>query len=147
MKSNKEIFRIIIEDGFSEGDVSVIDQHAAKDFVEHQYGFNPPDASSVKAAISDLHRAFPDFSMKIEDVVVYGDKVWGRMTAKGTQKAQFGPMPATGKKFEICVIDIMRFKNGKLVEHWGVPDRLGLMEQLGMKAPPKVIMKLLSLSR
>jgi predicted ester cyclase len=35
----------------------------------------------------------------------------------------------------------MRFKDGKLVEHWGVPDRLGLMEQLGMKPPPKFILK------
>ena len=147
MKTNEEIFRNIIEEGFGKGDASVIDQHAANDFLEHQYGFNPPDVSSVKAAINDLHRAFPDFSMKIEDLVITGDKVWGRMTAKGTQKAQFGPMPATGKKFEICVIDIMRFKNGKLVEHWGVPDRLGLMEQLGMKAPPKLIMKLLSLKK
>ena len=147
MKSNEDIFRIIIREGFSKGDVKVIDEYAAKNFVEHQYGFNPPDASSVKNAINDLHRAFPDFSMNIEDLVIYKDKVWGRMTAKGTQKAQFGPMPANGKKFEICVIDIMRFKNGKLIEHWGVPDRLGLMEQLGMKAPPKLIMKLLSLKK
>jgi hypothetical protein len=40
---------------------------------------------------------------------------------------------------------IMRFEAGKLVEHWGVPDRLALMEQLGMKPPPRFIMKLLSL--
>mgnify|MGYP002399770338 CR=1 FL=1 len=51
----------------------------------------------------------------------------------------------TGKKFEISVIDIMRFGNGKLIEHWGIPDKLALMEQLGMKPPPKLIMKIMSL--
>lgn len=37
---------------------------------------------------------------------------------------------------QITVIDMMRFQDGKLVEHWGVADRLSMMEQLGMKPPP-----------
>ena len=48
---------------------------------------------------------------------------------------------------QITVIDIMRFRDGKLVEHWGVADRLAMMEQLGMKPPPKFILKLLALWR
>jgi predicted ester cyclase len=67
------------------------------------------------------------------------------MTARGTQKGQIGPMPPSGKQINITVIDIMRFKDGKLIEHWGVPDRFAMMEQLGMKPPPKFIMKILSL--
>jgi predicted ester cyclase len=69
------------------------------------------------------------------------------MTARGIQKGQFGPLPPTGKSFEINVIDIMRFKNAKLIEHWGVPDRFAIMEQLGMKAPSRIIMKILSIFR
>jgi len=64
------------------------------------------------------------------------------MTDRGTYINKFGPMYPTGKKFEITVIGIGRFENGKLVEHWGVPDKLALMEQLGMKPPPKLIIKL-----
>lgn len=145
MKSNNDLFRILIEEGFSKGDVSVFDKYASKDFVENQYGFSPPGVEGVKNAIRSLHRAFPDFSLTIEDLIENEDKVWGRMTGRGTHKNQFGPMPPTGKTFEITVIDIMRFENGKLVEHWGVPDRLALMEQLGMKPPPKLIMKIMSL--
>ena len=145
--SNEQLFRILIEEGFSKGDTTVFDKHSSQDFVEHQYGFIPPNLEGVKKAIDSLHKAFPDFSMVIEDLVVYGDKVWGRMTARGTQKGQFGPIPPTGKKIEITVIDIMRFKESKLIEHWGVPDRFASMEQLGMKPPPKFIMKLMSLIR
>lgn len=145
MNTNEQLFRIIIEDGFSKGDVTVFDRHASPDFVEHQYGFIPPNAEGVKKVIRSLHNAFPDFSMTIEDLATDSDKVWGRMTARGTQKGQFGPMPPTDKKFEITVIDIMRFKDGKLIEHWGVADRLALMEQLGMKPPPKFIMKIMNL--
>ena len=145
MKTNEELFRTFIEDGFSKGDVTIFDKYASPGFIEHQYGFNPPNAEGVKKAINSLHHAFPDFSLVIEDMIAENDIVWGRMTGRGTHKKQFGPMPPTGKKFEITVIDIMRFKEGKLIEHWGVPDRLALMEQLGMKPPPKFIMKLISL--
>ena len=40
-----------------------------------------------------------------------------------------GQDPA-GKVMEIDVIDIVRFEDGKMVEHWGVPDRLGILLQL-----------------
>jgi predicted ester cyclase len=145
--SNEQLFKILIEEGFSKGDVTVFDKYAAQDFAEHQDGFIPPNMEGVKNSVNNLHKAFPDFSMIIEDLVTSDNKVWGRMTARGTHMGQFGPMPPTGKKFEITVIDVMHFKDGKLIEHWGVPDRLGLMEQLGMKPPPKFIMKLLSLTR
>ena len=145
--SNEQLFRILIEEGFSKGNVTVFDKHASQDFVEHQYGFFPPNVEGVKKAINSLHEAFADFSMVIEDLVVNDKKVWGRMTARGTQVGQFGPMPPSGKKIEITVIDIMHFKEGKLIEHWGVPDRFALMEQLGMKPPPKIILKLMNLIR
>jgi predicted ester cyclase len=144
MFTNEQLFRTLIEEGFSKGDVSVFDKYTSPDFIEHQYGFVPPNVVGVKKAIESLHKAFPDFSLKIEDLVVNDDKVWGRMTGRGTHKNQFGPLPPTGKRFEITVIDIGRFKDGKLIEHWGVPDRLALMEQLGMKPPPKLIMKIMS---
>jgi len=145
MKTNEQLFRTLIEKGFSKGDVGVFDTHASPDFVEHQHGFFPPDVEGVKKAIHSLHHSFPDFSLTIKDLVVAGDTVWGRMIGQGTHKNQFGPLPPKGKKFEITVIDIMRFKDGKLIEHWGVADRLSLMEQLGMKSPPKLIMKIMSL--
>ena len=145
MMTNEELFRTLIVDGFGKGDVTVFDKYTSPDFMEHQYGFIPPNVEGVKKAIQSLHKAFPDFSLTIEDLIVNDDKVWGRMIGRGTHINQFGPLPPTGKTFEITVIDIGRFKDGKLIEHWGVPDRLALMEQLGMKPPPKFIMKIVGL--
>lgn len=145
MKTNEEIFKTLIEDGFSKGDASVFDTYCSPDFIEHQYGFFPPNVEGVKKAINSIHYAFPDFSLIIDDIIMDGSKVWGRMTGRGTHINKFGPMYPTGKKFEITVIDIMRFETGKLIEHWGVPDKFALMEQLGMKPPPKLIMKIMSL--
>ncbi|HVM89920.1 MAG TPA: ester cyclase [Puia sp.] len=132
MITNEQLFRDIIEQGFGKGDTSLFDKYTSPDFIEHQYGFDPPNAEGVKKSILSLRASFADISFTIEELIAHDDKVWGRMTVRGTQTGQFGPLPPTGKKFEITVIDIMRFKNGKLVEHWGVPDRFALMQQLGM---------------
>lgn len=143
--TNEQLFRILIEDGFSKGDVSVFDKYTSPDFKEHQHGMIPQNVEGVKNAIRYLHKAFPDFSLNIQDMTTDGSIVWGRMKATGTQKGRFGPLPPTGKPIEISVIDIMRFENSMLVEHWGIADRMAAMEQLGMKPPPAFIMKILSL--
>jgi predicted ester cyclase len=50
----------------------------------------------------------------------------------GTQRGDFMGMPATNKKVSVSGIEIARWKNGKAVEHWGVQDSPGLMQQLGV---------------
>jgi len=72
-----------------------------------------------------------DFSLTVEDIAVAGDVVWTRNRARGTSTTSvmgFGP---TGHRLELDVIDIGRFEDGKLVEHWGIADQMGLLMQLG----------------
>jgi predicted ester cyclase len=61
-----------------------------------------------------------------------GDKVWLRVRARGTDNGtgQFGH-PPTGKPISIDVIDVARFADGQMVEHWGVPDRMSILQQPG----------------
>lgn len=117
MKTNEEIFRILIEKGFSSGNTKVFGEYTSPYFVEHQYGFFPPGVEGVIKAIQNLHRGFPDFSLKTKGLTMDNDKVWGRMTGRGTYKGKFGPMYPTGKSSEITAIDILRFENEKLNEH------------------------------
>ena len=93
-----------------------------------------PEGAKRTAAL--LRAAFPDFTLTIEDLVVDGDKVWGRNRGGGTNLGSFAGMPATGKTAYIEVYDVGRFENGKMVEHWGVPDQLGLMLALGLIEAP-----------
>ena len=53
------------------------------------------------------------------------------MTARGTNRGPFLG-PPTGKPVAITVMDVCRFERGKIVEHWGVPDRFALLAQLGL---------------
>jgi predicted SnoaL-like aldol condensation-catalyzing enzyme len=133
---NAELFRRLLVEGFGRGNVGVVDEVIAPDYREHQPGF-APGPEGIKGAIRYLHSAFPDLSMTVEDIVIDGDKIWGRMRAHGTNLGPIMGQAATGKPMEITVIDICRFADGKMVEHWGVPDRFAQMEQLGLLPKPQ----------
>ena len=106
--------------------------------VEHQ-NFGPdhaPGPEGVKAVMASLRRAFSDFHLEIEDLAVDGDTVWLRMTGTGTNDGSFMGHPPTGRTMRTPVFDSLRVENGTIVEHWGVPDRLNTLFQLGLAQPP-----------
>jgi predicted ester cyclase len=125
-----EAFRIVVEEAFGKGNVAVLDEVFASDAQEHQFGM-PPTVEGLKGSIKSLRTAFPDLTLTVEAVVTDGDMVWGRATARGTHLGPFMGMPPSSKTFAIQVFDMCRFENGRIVEHWGVPDRFALMAQLG----------------
>lgn len=131
-KENEETFRRLVEEGFNKGNLAALDDLFAPTFMEHQEGFVPPNLEGVKGAIVSLRTPFPDLKLTIEEIIAGGDKIWARITARGTHQGLFMGRPPTDKSFAITVIDICRFETGKIVEHWGVADRLSLMGQLGL---------------
>jgi steroid delta-isomerase-like uncharacterized protein len=140
MSDPERLFRRLIDEGFNGGDLSVADAVTAPDLAEHQ-DFGPdhaPGAEGVRAVIASLRRAFSDFHLEIEDMIVTGDTAWARMTATGTHDGPFMGHPPTGRPMRIDVFDVIRVADGRMVEHWGVPDRLGVLRQLGLLAPPPV---------
>ena len=120
----------IREDGMGRGDESVLEAFIATEVIEHQRG-NQPGLEGAKAVARALHRWMSDFSLTVEDIAVAGDIVWTRNRAHGLNTGSvmgFGP---TGSVVEVDVIDIGRFEDGKLVEHWGIADQMGLLLQVG----------------
>lgn len=130
-KENEAVFRRMVEEAFGGGRPELIDELVAEDCIEHQFGFDPPDREGNKRGTAFLHRLAPDFEIRVEDMVSEGDKVWGRMRARGTHTGP-GLGEPTGRTFDITVMDVVRIRNGKIVEHWGVPDRFAQLSQLGL---------------
>ena len=61
----EQLFRTLIEEGFSKGDISVFDKYTSPHFREHQHGMIPQNVEGVKNSIRYLHKAYPDFSLNI----------------------------------------------------------------------------------
>lgn len=133
MSANVERFKAIIERGFSKGDLTVADEICAEKLIEHQY-LTPADLPGpqiLKSQIADARRSITELKLTIEAIVEAGDTVWARCKATGVD-------PRSGKPVTIDVMDICRFADGKLIEHWGVPDRFALLHQIGaLPAPPQ----------
>ena len=138
MAAPEQLFRRLIEEGFNGGDLSVADAVTSPEIAEHQ-DFGPdhaPGAEGVRAVISSLRGAFSDFHLQIEDLTVSGDTVWARMTATGTHDGSFMGHPPTGRRMRATVFDVVRVADGRMVEHWGVPDRLSVLYQLEIVPRP-----------
>jgi steroid delta-isomerase-like uncharacterized protein len=115
------------------GDVDGFGDLLADDFVEHEVSPGlEPSKEGVKAFFRMYISAFPDLQMEPQDVLPSGNKVVARTRGTGTHKGEFMGMPATGKRFDVELIDIMGFGDDGLAhEHWGVFDALKMMQQLG----------------
>ena len=131
-----EVMRRMFDEGFAVGNDAVVDELCSPDLVEHQFGLAGAGAEAivhVKAAIREVHAAVPDMRFTIEDSVVDGDRVWVRVRGRGTNTgAFFGP--PSGQPVDITVFDQARVVDGRIVEHWGVPDRFALLAQTGVLA-------------
>lgn len=117
----------------SAGDIDGFGELVADDFVEHEpLPGLPPTKEGTLAYFRLLLSAFPDMRMEVEDLITDGDKSVARVKASATHNGEFMGLPATGKRAEIQLIDIMRIDGeGRFSEHWGVADMLSLMQQLG----------------
>ncbi len=137
-EQNKRVFERVIKEAYSKGNVDVLDEAFAPNFIEHQAGIVPPTAEGVRRSIALIRTAFPDMNLTIEEIIAVGDKTWARITGRGTHKGPFMGIPPTGKPIAVTVMDVCRFEGGKIVEHWGVADQLAVMAQIGaLPQPPR----------
>ena len=133
----KSLMRRFVDEFQSEGDEAVADELLADNFRNHTAppGMSP-DKQGVKAYFAAFRRAVPDLHAQVHDMLADGDKVVTRKTFHGTHTGEFMGLPATGNAISVDVIDIVRVRDGKFVEHWNVLDTLALMRQMGGVAPP-----------
>ena len=140
-EQNKALARRIPLEVFEQGRLDVIDQIVAPDVKEH--GDPPPGMPAgregLKAVVSEMRKGFPDLKFSVDLQVAEGDFVAGYSTVSGTHKGEAFGMPATGKHAEWAETHIVRIVNGKITEHWGVMDQLGMLRQLGLAPTPQAV--------
>ena len=129
---NKALMRRFYDEVINGGNVALIDELFAADFVEHEeFPGLTGGREGVEQFFTMMRAAFPDLRMAVDDLIAEGDKVVARATMSGTHKGEFMGMDPSGKQFRVSAIDVVRFAGGKAVEHWGLTDAAAMMEQLG----------------
>lgn len=105
-------------------------------YMQPDYRQHNPDAAQGIEGFLEFHRGFfaamPDVRSTINMMVAEGDLVFVYSTYTGTHTGEgfLGHAP-TGNRICFDVVDMFRFRDGKLCEHWDVADTRALFTQVG----------------
>ena len=128
---NEALIRRYWQDAWSKGDLSVLDEVYAPTFL-HDNG-QTLSVEQFKRRIVSSRTTSPDLDITVDEVFSAGENtVVSRITYTATMLGPLGNIPATGKQAQFTGIDIFRFGDGKVVEHWHEADHLAMMEQFGL---------------
>ena len=133
IERNKTVIRRFVEEVQNKKDFGVYDELTDPEFVNLSAPPGvPADAKGGRVWLSTFAEAYPDSEFAIDDMIGEGDRVVTKKTLSGTHTGEFGGIPATGKRVTLQYVDIMRVRDGRIVEHWASMDQLSWLRQLGV---------------
>ena len=138
-EENKALARRELEEIFgAKGNLDTADEIYSPNYISHQPAGDEDlrGPQAIKQFAAGMRQAFPDLEITIEEQIAQGDKVVTRFRTRGTHKGELWGIPATGKEVEITNMSMCRIEGGKMTEEWPAPDRLGMMQQLGIISQP-----------
>jgi steroid delta-isomerase-like uncharacterized protein len=128
--------RRLMEAAFSQGNMDVVDELIAPDYVHHfpddPEGGGVRGPEGIKELFGSFRSAFPDIEGIIEEQVAEEDKMVMRYTVRGTHQGELQGIPPTGRRVTVVGMVMSRSAGGKMVESWELYDNLGMMQQLGL---------------
>jgi predicted ester cyclase len=128
LEQNKAIWQRLIE-AMNMNNESLLMELISPDIIDHYAPPGlPPGREGWNANRKPLRSAFPDGRWIEEEVIAEGDMVAGRYTFRGTHLGEFFGIPATGREITVANMQMGRVVDGKVVEHWGNGDNLGMMQ-------------------
>jgi predicted ester cyclase len=132
-EENKVTVRRFYEEVINQKHLAVLEELMGDHYVSHDL---PSEPAALKSFIGGFHSAFPDGHVTIDQMIAEGDTVAIRLTFRGTHTGDFQGIAPTGKAVTVPAMDMYRLVEGKVVEHWGGPNQLSLLQQLGVVPPP-----------
>jgi steroid delta-isomerase-like uncharacterized protein len=139
VEENRALIQRFVEDAFNRGNLAIVDDIYAPDYVGHTAGLPEQTLGpeGVKEFVGLYRSAFPDLHTTIEDIVTEGDKVAYRWTAVGTHQGELLGVAPSNNRVELTGITIERIEAGKIVQTYNNFDQLGMMRQIGAIQAPE----------
>ena len=128
------------EEIFPACDVDALADVIAVDSIDH--AARPGEAQGLKAATQAmlwLDRVFSNQRWEIQQVIGEDDTVVVYCTHHGRQTGDLMGIQPTGREVAYDYVHVVRFQDGKIVEHWSVRDETTLTRQLGVIPIPRCL--------
>src|SRR5262249_10064231 len=127
--ANEAVVRRWLAEGWSGGNLAVLDELIAPDYVLRGAAdpITPPGPAGAKRITAafpfrDAFPDFPDLRCVIEDLLPEGDRVVCRWTARATHLGPFAGVAPTNRPVTFTGIEIVRVADGMIVEGWDEVD-------------------------
>jgi steroid delta-isomerase-like uncharacterized protein len=122
--ADADLVRRLTDEAFIGGNLEVLDELVATDFVSHD---PPPGAPGTKeglqSAAEAVVAAFSDRKMEFDELVDTADgRVVDSWAMVGTHTGEAFGLPASNQSVRVRGIELWRCSGGKIVEHWGAID-------------------------
>jgi len=118
---------------FRTGDSGLLDPLLAPDMIDHTPASGPiMGREPGKQLIASFARAFPDTTLTVDLMVAEADSVAAFVSYRSTHTGPFLGHSPTGKPVRVTGMDIMRYRDGQVIELWSQFDDLGVFQQLGL---------------
>ena len=138
VEHNKAVSRRWIE-VFNERDDAGEADVRGPDYIAHAPASLEPaplDSEAWTRFLAGFVEAFPDLRLSVEDALGEGDLVAQRVHFTGTHTGEFQGLPPTHRRVSFSGLELNRFVDGRVAEHWFQMDALTLLQQLGLVVVP-----------
>jgi predicted ester cyclase len=115
------------------GALAEIGDYIGETYIDHNVA--PGSATGPAAAemhLRALRNTFPDFALTTHEIIAETDWVAVRVTAEGTHLGEWLGIKPSGKRIQLRGLNFDRVLNGRIVEHWGEADTVGMLLQMGV---------------
>jgi steroid delta-isomerase-like uncharacterized protein len=135
--TNKQIMQRFVE-FINTADEKLAEELISPDAIFYVPGQPEPmkGVEGYLAIIQMMRSGFPDIQWTLDEMVAEDDTVAARYTMRGTHEGSFFGVPPTGKTIAVQSMAFYRLSGGQFIEENGLPDMLGLLQQIGALPTP-----------
>ncbi len=121
----------LFDEAVNQGHIEVISKLYASNFIDHSPGPGQlPGPAGIIQVVNQYRNAIPDLKVKVEEVIVSGNRVVTRETWRGTHMYELAGIPATKKQFTATRMHIFRIEDGLIVEEWSAGSIIDLLQNV-----------------
>ena len=118
----------VVSKAFDSGDTGGIDSVVADNFVDHTDRGEVKGRDSLKAMITMMHNTMKGMKTETLNTAASGDYVYGWMHYSGNSDGAMGMPPGP---YDMTSIELVKFNDGKAVEHWAFMQPQDMMKMIG----------------
>lgn len=128
----KKLAQIYIKKVWNKADMEIFEQITSEDFTYHLGGQPPRNKIEMRHFVDEVHQAFPDWEVEIQEIITENDVVTVRWAGEVTHQGVFHGIAPTGRKIAVSGINLYKIENDRIAREWEQMDSLGMIKQMGV---------------